>query len=562
MKKTKYICLTVLISLPMVMVSQSIVNTVHNLSVSGPGTIKATSESEICIFCHTPHNSNPAGPLWNKQSQGSTYVLYSSSTTQAAIGQPDGASFLCLSCHDGTIALGNVLSRTTPITFAGGVTTMPAGTSNLTTSLSNDHPVSFIYNSALATADGELNDPATLTGPVKLENSKLQCTSCHDAHQNLFSDFLVASTQNSALCVICHNQTYWTNTTHRTSTHTWNGTAPDPWPHTTYTTVAANACENCHNPHTAGRNARLMNYPLEENNCLDCHNGNAASKNIQVQINKTYRHNVAGYLNVHDPIEATLVTTKHDECEDCHNPHASNASTAVAPFANGFTAGVRGINQSGAPVNPITNEYELCYRCHTATPGMPASPSARQIEQNNVRLEFATTSPSHHAVVGPGANSSVPSLIPPLTTSSIIYCTDCHASDGTGAPVGPHGSTFAHIEKLNYNVSDGVTESATAYALCYSCHNRTEITQENSAFPFHRKHVVEIRVSCNTCHDPHGISNTQGNSTNNTNLINFRTGTGWVTPSSSGLLKFEDQGLNRGRCYLTCHGEDHNPLSY
>ena len=34
--------------------SQSIVNTVHNLSVSGAGEIKAVSESEICIFCHTP----------------------------------------------------------------------------------------------------------------------------------------------------------------------------------------------------------------------------------------------------------------------------------------------------------------------------------------------------------------------------------------------------------------------------------------------------------------------------------------------------------------------------
>src|SRR5512138_3110561 len=120
------------------MVPQSIVNTVHNMSVSGPGTVKASSESEICIFCHTPHNTNPTGPLWNRADQGSNYILYTSSTTQASPGQPDGASFLCLSCHDGTIALGDVLSRTDPITFLGGVTTMPAGTSNLTTSLADD----------------------------------------------------------------------------------------------------------------------------------------------------------------------------------------------------------------------------------------------------------------------------------------------------------------------------------------------------------------------------------------------------------------------------------------
>jgi hypothetical protein len=95
--------------------SQSVVTTVHNLSVTGPGTVKASSETEVCIFCHTPHNSKPAGPLWNREDPGATYVLYNSSTLQAVPGQPDGSSILCLSCHDGTIALGNVVSRTTDI---------------------------------------------------------------------------------------------------------------------------------------------------------------------------------------------------------------------------------------------------------------------------------------------------------------------------------------------------------------------------------------------------------------------------------------------------------------
>ena len=47
---------------------------------------------------------------------------------------------------------------------------------------------------------------------------------------------------------------------------------------------------------------------------------------------------------------------------------------------------------------------------------------------------------------------------------------------------------------------------------------------------------------------------------NNSNLINFNSAI--VTKSSGGLLKFEDTGLYTGRCYLTCHGKDHNPLSY
>ncbi|MCX6268382.1 MAG: 6-bladed beta-propeller, partial [Bacteroidetes bacterium] len=91
--------------------AQSIVNTRHNLSVNGPGEMRANSEEEICLFCHTPHSSRPESPLWNRREPGVTYNLYKSSTMQALPGQPDGTSMLCLSCHDGTIALGSLISR-------------------------------------------------------------------------------------------------------------------------------------------------------------------------------------------------------------------------------------------------------------------------------------------------------------------------------------------------------------------------------------------------------------------------------------------------------------------
>ena len=87
-----------------------VADTVHNLSVSGPGGVRATSETRVCVFCHAPHNASPSGPLWNRAAPGSTYLPYSSSTAAAAPGQPTGASLLCLSCHDGTIALGAVLA--------------------------------------------------------------------------------------------------------------------------------------------------------------------------------------------------------------------------------------------------------------------------------------------------------------------------------------------------------------------------------------------------------------------------------------------------------------------
>jgi hypothetical protein len=184
-----------------------------------------------------------------------------------------------------------------------------------------------------------------------------------------------------------------------------------------------------------------------------------------------------------------------------------------------------------------------------------------------MRLMFAPSNPSFHPVAARGTNPSVPSLVAGWTTASIVLCTDCHDNDqgpraptpGTG-PSGPHGSSFKHLLVARYDMDAGtVTESAAAYALCYKCHDRTSILGDAS-FKEHEKHIAGERTPCSVCHDPHGISSTQGSASTNSNLINFDRR--FVTPSSSGILRFDDLGSRRGRCYLTCHGENHNPLSY
>jgi len=541
--------------------AQSIVNSVHNLSVSGPGSVIATSEDEICIFCHTPHNSSPRKPLWNRTDPAQNYTLYSSSTAQAIPGQPSGSSILCLSCHDGTIALGNVLSLSSPINFSGGITTMPLGNSNLSQDLSDDHPLSFIYNSTLAGQDGQLVDPLTLTGPVQLENEQLQCISCHDAHSDINGNFLVLTNQNSVLCVTCHDKTYWLSTSHRNSTATWNSTLPDPWFHTSFGTVAENGCENCHDPHSAAGHERTMNFYEEENNCVNCHNGNVANTDIQIDILKTYAHNVYGYDHVHDPDENNLADLMHVECEDCHNPHAARDVSATAPNANGFLEGVKGIDTNGNDIEPIQNEFELCYRCHADSPNKPGSPTTRQIAQDNVRLEFDVLNPSFHPIEGAGTNSNVPSLISPLNESSIIYCTDCHASNGAGSASGPHGSIYPHILKYNYETADYTQESYLAYELCYQCHDRNTIINSPGSFgeDVHTKHIVEEETPCNACHDPHGINNGQVTTSDHTHLINFDTN---IVFGVAGIIDFVDNGNFSGSCYLRCHFRGHNPRSY
>ncbi|HEX05660.1 MAG TPA: hypothetical protein ENH10_11005, partial [Bacteroidetes bacterium] len=86
-----------------------IVDTKHNLSASGPGAVKAVGESRICIFCHTPHGGAPVAPLWNRYESVTVFDIYpSGGSMQSTPTQPNGSTRICLSCHDGTSALGTV----------------------------------------------------------------------------------------------------------------------------------------------------------------------------------------------------------------------------------------------------------------------------------------------------------------------------------------------------------------------------------------------------------------------------------------------------------------------
>jgi len=184
------------------------------------------SGGQICSPCHTPHNANTeqvGAPLWNHTLTEQVYTLYGSPTMNATdLDQPSGVSKLCLSCHDGTVAIDSFGGRNGS-TFVlasrniGGVN--PDGDPNTTDSgsdLSNDHPISFTYDTTLATADGELANPAValsgLGGTIEedlLFSGKLECASCHDVHRteigSLNSNSLLrVNNLKSALCLKCH----------------------------------------------------------------------------------------------------------------------------------------------------------------------------------------------------------------------------------------------------------------------------------------------------------------------------------------------------------------------
>ncbi len=204
MKKLFFI--GVLLSIAFIGFGQTIVGSAHDFSGE---TWNPTGE--ICIVCHTPHHADVSvtnAPMWNHDVSTATYTLYSSSTLDATdLGQPDANSKLCLSCHDGTVAVDNFGGAT-------GGTEFVSGDILIGTNLSGHHPISFTYDAALATADGGLFDPTTtssgLGGTIDgdmLFANKLECGSCHDVHNGSgVANLLVKSNASSALCLTCHNK--------------------------------------------------------------------------------------------------------------------------------------------------------------------------------------------------------------------------------------------------------------------------------------------------------------------------------------------------------------------
>ncbi len=172
-----------------------IANSAHDFSGDGWNT-----EGEQCNVCHTPHNAAASvSPLWNHTVTSASFNPYASSTLDATVPTPDGASKLCLSCHDGTVAVDSYGGAT-------GATSISSG-ADLGSDLTNDHPISFTYDATLATTDGGLVDPSNTSVAALLTAGKMECSSCHDVHNGSGeSNLLVMSNAGSALCLTCHSK--------------------------------------------------------------------------------------------------------------------------------------------------------------------------------------------------------------------------------------------------------------------------------------------------------------------------------------------------------------------
>jgi hypothetical protein len=185
-------------------VNAQITNSAHDFSSY------AWSGGEICKPCHTPHFANvAAGRLWNHALTTATYTMHEGPGT--AVANLDRTSRLCMSCHDGTVALDSFGGTT-------GTNFVP-GSANIGTDLTDDHPIGSdaIYPTATSTSFNPQNTSHQVPGtwgtlrlrewidPTGTPQYVVGCRTCHDPHnRGNYGHMLQFSNASSHLCLTCH----------------------------------------------------------------------------------------------------------------------------------------------------------------------------------------------------------------------------------------------------------------------------------------------------------------------------------------------------------------------
>ena len=552
MTRATYIGMLLILSVhAMVLRAQTgVINSKHDLSVSSTGaTIKAQAEDEVCVFCHTPHSAAVYNQLWNREPAGApSYSLYTSSRLTAAgyptPSQPGEKSKLCMSCHDGTIALGSVYNipgsgLAGTITMASGVTTMPTDAPGyIGTDLTDDHPVGYEYDPA--------SDPELVTrvwpwpGPVLLDpndaTGTVECYTCHEVHDNTNPPFLHLS--KTDLCNECHSKTGWLESKHS----------------------ATVGCGGCHTTHGGG-NSLLSG--IEETTCYTsgCHGTTSpvtASSgrvlDVQTQLNNTNAHPTHTLSGVHtsgeegqpDSLSATF-NKRHAECFDCHDPHVAGGSTSgIATALKGAWGVEPTYNQADVPnnttdnengfaipssytvANPATDEYQVCLKCHSdyTTP-----PAGRRNIAEEINPYYISTHGLYQRTVKDGSDGTEPrntfvnanNMNPPFNEDPTTYtrevlCSDCHASDLAGATLqtrtdakGAHGSSITYTSPDPFSNSTAMlvatiaSDATNGTPLCHVCHSRsnywdgTLVSSRCSEHPS-TKSAHRLIMGCLSCH--------------------------------------------------------------
>jgi predicted CXXCH cytochrome family protein len=454
-----------------------------------------------------------------------------------------------------------------------------------------------------STAHGGLDGGVSRTSTVP----KGHCLQCHvrqlspgGAPKALFT------TNDNTLCFLCHDTatpsgTFGGQALYTTSAHWGSGAMLWPGP-----TPAARPpgdegkCLNCHTPHGA-RDARGLIADQvqvrEESLCLACHDATGPSrKNINGEVGKFKAHNPGLYVQKHvagesSPAAFASGAARHVECPDCHNPHRAMGPDGGAVAILAGVSRVRfdwtGGNQftfltNGDSSSPV-KEYEICFKCHSSWTTLDAG-------QKDKAYELDPRAGSFHPVVAPGTNTNTAIMnanlaggtgLPHLTTTSLVECSDCHASDAMpltitsvsgyqgAVPRGPHGSNISAagystaLLRARYKITGSPGTLTTDAELCGICHSLAFTTSGTATTRFGALNHHRSIGLCSECHsDLHGARlGQQPTNASYSRLVNFAsTVTG---PSGTGAPSWTAKGATgNGSCNLTCHGTQHSPKSY
>ncbi len=218
--------------------------TKHDLSAAN-GLLTGSAETRICVFCHTPHFAAKASdlpasvnyyPLWNHNlSTVTSYLTYTNGVLADPVNPanpvnlnadlsagPGGVSQLCLSCHDGSMAVNSYgYFENNPTKGANNILIQSIGGGagagfqiGAGGDLSNHHPVGFNYDAVAAVDTGIFPSDTIMNGssglPISafLWNGNIECVSCHSVHNkgNDGYTFLWVDDTNSQLCLSCHDK--------------------------------------------------------------------------------------------------------------------------------------------------------------------------------------------------------------------------------------------------------------------------------------------------------------------------------------------------------------------
>jgi hypothetical protein len=278
--------------------------------------------------------------------------------------------------------------------------------------------------------------------------------------------------------------------------------------------------------------------PLEENHCFGCHstssNPNAGSNQdyfaaktmsnaalaLETVTGYAYGHPITSFSGRHGPDETAgdLAdgATRHAECGDCHNVHAAQAGNhdSSSNLVSNPLKGVWGVEPTfGALPTPTDNgnvfsavtgytrmepavsEYQICLKCHSDYTTLPAG-------SPNIAEEIDPRYPSTHGIMSPGTNDFCNSttMFEPWGTSKTAWCSDCHRSDVSTDPSGPHGSNVEHLL-----VATIVSDDVNGTPLCMECH-RSTVYWDGSAAPSRfsqhpaTKGAHQLPYGCFMCH--------------------------------------------------------------